>query len=76
MKGILAGKTKIPVNTKIRIIRGELKGATGEITHAFGFLGMYDYGAVAGAYLDNPKKYNCSEKINLFRGDFEVIKED
>ena len=70
---IYAGKTKIPVKTKIRIIRGDNKGATAEITHAFGFLGMYDYGAIAGAWLDDPKEYECSNEINLFPGDFEVI---
>jgi len=70
-----AGKTEIPTNTPIKIIRGDLEGATGKITHAFGFLGMYDHGAIAGAWLDDPKKYGSSEEINLFLGDFEVIDE-
>ena len=68
-----AGKTRIATGTPIRIIRGDLEGATGKITHAFGFLGMYDHGAIAGAWLDDPKKYGSSEEINLFPGDFEVI---
>lgn len=72
-KIIYAGKTKIPVGTKIRIVKGEWKDATGEITHAFGFLGMYDYSAIAGAFLDDPEKYSCQREIHLFKGDFEVI---
>jgi hypothetical protein len=70
---IYAGKTKIPVNTRIKILHSDLKGATARITHAFGFLGMYDYGAIAGAFLDNPEKYGHQEGINLFENDFEVI---
>ncbi|MBA7711694.1 hypothetical protein ES703_120660 [subsurface metagenome] len=72
---IYAGKTDIPVKTKIRIIRGDLKGAIGEITHAFGYLGFYDHGAIAGAFIDNPEKYNITHpEINLYKGDFEIIK--
>jgi len=68
-----AGKTQIECGTKIKIIKGCLKGATGEITHAFGCYGFYDHGAVAGAWINDYKKWGSSEEVNLFKDDFEVI---
>ena len=71
-----AGKTNIPCNTKIRMLRNRnLKGAIGRITHAFGCYGFYDHGAIAGAWIDDYEKYGLSyPEINLFKGDFEIIK--
>ena len=77
-----AGKTQYPCGTKIRIIEmtekdSWLNGATGELTHPFGFLGCYDYGAVAGVYLDDLSCQNRDLAIgyqcHVMNGDFELL---
>lgn len=73
-----AGKTNIEVGTKIKFLEPSgIGGATGKITHAFGFLGFYDHGAIAGAYVDDHRKYGFPfPEVNLFAGDFEIINQN
>lgn len=59
----LAGKTKLSVNTKIKIIKSSDKedvGIEGELTHPFGF-----GSGIAGLYISKPKGIYTDNKMNL-----------
>lgn len=71
-----AGKTKLPVGTRIEITHIsdledlELVGKTGTVTHPFGFSNEE---AVCGVELDD-KSMRTGDIINLLKGDkFKVI---
>lgn len=71
---IMAGKSKYPVGTKIKIknLKGDdsdLSGLTGTLTHPFG-----GYGDV-GVYLDQKGLYN-DDKICLRNREYEVIDDE
>ena len=69
-----AGKTNIPVGTKIRTTkRWDEKIVTGKITHPFGCFGG---NPMAGIYIDKEYQEDFTDIGNLYTGDFEVIEQD
>lgn len=72
---VLAGKSKYPVGTKIKIkkLNGEdkeLSGLTGTLTHPFAF-GSGD----VGVYLDKKGVYT-DDKVNLKNSEYDVVDDE
>jgi len=72
-----AGKTNIPINTRIKTTRqwDRDRIVTGAITHPFGCFGG---NPIAGIYIDKECQEGngpYSEIGNLYKGDFEIIEE-
>ena len=71
---INAGKTNIPIGTRIKTTnQWNEQTVTGIITHPFGCFGGYNYGAVAGISIDKQYTIGVSDIGNLFKGDFIII---
>jgi len=70
-----AGKTNIEIGTRIKTTKTwDATIITGTITHSFGCFGMYDYGAIAGIYIDKEYQSQFGETGNLMKNDFELCK--
>ena len=67
-----AGKTNIPIRTKIKTTKQWNKDiiVTGEITHPFGCFGG---DPIAGIRIDKEYQTQFGDIGNLYKGDFEIL---
>jgi hypothetical protein len=67
-----AGKTNIPVGTKIRTTnQWDTVIVTGKITHPFGCFGG---NPIAGIWIDEEYQSQFGDMGNLYKGDYEIAK--
>jgi hypothetical protein len=69
-----AGKTRIPIGTKVRTTKRWDKDdiVTGTITHPFGYFGG---NPIAGIRIDKKYQSTFGDIGNLYKGDFEILSE-